>query len=99
MASFQSTPLKVTPTFAHNLIYGAGDYAAEFGFFPHKNFAFAENVLDDSFIDDGIDEIEFGHNGIPHYFRGPNDNAKQIIAHLNRVLGEGNFHYTAIAED
>lgn len=97
--SFQSGAMQVSATFAHNLIYGALDYAEELGFSPHKDFHFAENVLDETLIDDGIDEIEFGRDGAPIYFEGPNDNAKQILAHLDKVLGEGNYHFVAIADD
>ncbi|MEO8149360.1 MAG: hypothetical protein ABI723_17070 [Bacteroidia bacterium] len=96
--SFESGALNVSPSFAHNLIYGAVDYAAELGFSPHKDFPFAENVLDETLIDDGIDEIEFGKNGEPLYFEGPNDNTKQIIAHLDKFVGEGNYKFVAKAD-
>lgn len=97
--SYESGAMQVSPTFAHNLIYGAIDYAAEFGFEPHKDFAFAENVLDVSLIDEGIDEIEFGYQGKPLYCQGPNDNPKLIIAHLKKFVGEGNYNFIALAED
>ena len=92
-----SMPMLISPVYAHNLIYGALDYAEDIGFLPHKDFTFAENVLDPNLVDDGINDIEFGVNGIPTYYQGPNDNPKKIIAHLNKYLGEGNFDF--IIED
>lgn len=45
---------------AHNIIFGAIDFAEEIGFKPHKDFAVTEYLLDPDLINDGIDEIEFG---------------------------------------
>lgn len=78
---------------AHNIIYGAIDYAEELGFKPHKDFAIAEHILDADLIDDGIDEIEFGNNGKPLFVAGPYDNVNRIIAVLERNVGEGNYDY------
>ena len=97
--SFQSGPLEVSPVYAHNLIYGAMDYAEELGFLPHKDFAFAEKVLDPALVDEGINEIEFGHNGKPLYCQGPNDNPKKIISHLNEFVGKGNYDFMMMADE
>ena len=86
-------PMQVSPTLAHNLIYGSIDYAEELNFTPHKDFAFAEHVLDPTLVDEGINEIEFGKNGKPFYCAGPHDNKNQIIAHLNKYVGIGNYDY------
>jgi len=96
--SFSSIPLSVTPTFAHNLIYGAIDYAEELGFFPHKDFAFSENILDVNLIDEGINDIEFGFEGKPLFVEGPNDNAKLIINQLSKSLGRDNFNFTTLPD-
>ncbi|NOZ46375.1 MAG: hypothetical protein GXO79_06295 [Chlorobi bacterium] len=77
----------------HNIIYGAIDYAEELGFKPHKDFNIAEYILNSDLIDDGIDEIEFGHNGKPLFVAGPDDNVNRIINTLKRTVGEGNFYY------
>lgn len=79
--------------FAHNLIYGAIDFAEELGFKPHKDFEIPEYILNQDLVDDGINEIEFGRDGVPYYVAGPFDNPKQIIATLNRTVGEGNYKY------
>lgn len=85
--------------FAHNLIYGAIDYAEELGFSPQKDFKIAEYALDPDLIDDGIDEIEFGKNGKPFYIAGPDDNVNRIIRTLERTVGEDNFNYLSPPRD
>jgi hypothetical protein len=76
---------------AHNLIYGAIDFAAENGFKPQKDFVITKQILDENLIDDRIDDIEFGRNGRPFYFAGPYDNTRQIIETLEKNVGKGNF--------
>ena len=91
----------VDVNFFHNLIYGAIDFAEEYGFQPHRDFAIAEYLLDPGLITDEIDEIEFGQDGLPHFFQGPNDsNADliRIIKTLEKTAGKGNFHYSYLAE-
>jgi hypothetical protein len=72
----------------HNVIYGAIDFASELGFKPHKDFDLTEYILNPDLITDGIDEIEFGKNGMPLYIAGPYDNTKKILATLNQTIGE-----------
>ena len=90
------TMVQIPANEAHNIIYGAIDYAQELGFKPHEDFAFAEYILDPNLIDDGIDEIEFGQHGRPSYFTGPYDNVNQILATLNKNVGEDNYYFTEI---
>lgn len=78
---------------AHNIIYGAIDYAGELGFHPQKDFRITEYILDPELIDDGIDEIEFGSNGKPIFIAGPDDNVNRIINILNNSVGSGNYEY------
>jgi hypothetical protein len=80
-------------TFAHNLIYGALDYAEELGFKPHPDFSVAEYVLDPGLVDEGIDDIEFGREGKPYYIAGPFDQPDRIIKTLQKSVGDGNFHF------
>ncbi len=79
---------------AHNIIYGAMDYAEELGFLPHKDFKITKYLLNPELIDDGIDEIEFGLNNKPFFIAGPDDNINRIMATLNRNVGDGNFEFT-----
>ncbi len=79
---------------AHNIIYGAIDYAEELGFRPHKDFKITEHILNPELIDDGIDDIEFGYEGKPFFIAGPDDNINRIISILERSVGKGNFDVT-----
>ena len=38
-------------------------------------------------------QLKFGHEGKPFFIAGPFDNAKAIIAKLERTAGPGNFDY------
>ncbi len=85
--------VEVTPEYFHNLIYASIDYAQSLGFNPSSDFANAELLLDETFISDGIDEIEVGWEGKPLFMNGPFDNIKLILSTLNRIVGEGNYEY------
>ncbi|MCU0448147.1 MAG: hypothetical protein MUE85_24870 [Microscillaceae bacterium] len=78
---------------AHNLIFGAIDYADELGFKPNKDWAITKYFLNEDLITDGIDDIEFGKNGRPIFINGPFDNIKLVLATLNRTVGEGNYDF------
>lgn len=84
---------EVTPTYFHNLIYAAVDYAAELGFKTPDDFYLAEYVLDPDLIDDGIDDIEMGRNGKPFYIQGPFDDATRILSILNRSVGREGYEF------
>ncbi|MGH2643198.1 MAG: hypothetical protein ACRDE2_04565, partial [Chitinophagaceae bacterium] len=82
----------------HNIIYGAIEFAEDFGFFPHKDFKTTQYILEED--DDRVEliDIEFGKEGKPFYFVGPNeDPVKQskILATLERTAGPGNFDFVA----
>jgi hypothetical protein len=87
----QSEIVKCDLVEAHNIIFGAIDFAAENGFKPQKDFSITQYIPDENLIDDRIDEIEFGRNGRPFYFAGPYDNTRQVIETLEKNVGEGNF--------
>lgn len=76
---------------AHNIIYGAIEYADDLGFRPNKDFAVSQYVLEDD--DDQVElmELEFGKDGKPCYIVGPYDNASLITGKLKATVGEGNF--------
>ncbi len=93
-----NSPEKCDLSYAHNMIYGAIDFAEEIGFKPHKDFTVTEYLLDPDLITDGIDEIEFGNDGKPFYISGPNDNVPQIIRTLENSVGKGNYEFLARSE-
>jgi len=79
---------------AHNIIYGAIEFAEDFGFHPHNDFAVAKYILEEDDENVELIDIEFGFEGQPFYVQGPNDTfAKiaQINTTLLRTAGEGNF--------
>ena len=78
---------------AHNIIYGAIDYADELGFAPNSDFKVTEKLLDEDLITDDIDTIELGKDGKPFFIAGPDDNINRIIAILNKKIGEGNYDF------
>ncbi len=84
---------EVTPNYFHNLIYASVDYANELGFSPNRDFALAEYLLSEEYIDDGIDTIELGKDGKPLFIAGQFDNVKMILGTLNRNVGESNYDY------
>ena len=77
----------------HNLIFGAIDYADEYGFLPERGWSITRYFLNEDLITDEIDNIEFGKDGKPFYISGPYDNVNHILATLKRTAGEGNFDF------
>lgn len=65
------------PVLAQNIIYGAIEFAEDFGFQPHKDFKLTEYILNDVETIEFMD-IEFGRDGKPVLILGPNDDLKTI---------------------
>jgi len=78
---------------AHELIYGAIDFARRYGFEPHSDFELASQVLDPSEDHPPKHRLKFGKDGKPLFVAGPHDNVKAIMARLQRTAGEGNYDY------
>lgn len=87
--------VKIASSLAHNIIYGAVEFAEDCGFQPHKDFTKVTEYLLDPVESVDYIEVHFGgEDGKPSFFKGPYDDAKKIIATLRKTVGEGNFHYT-----
>lgn len=91
-------PQEVSAEFAHELIYGAIEYAEKYGFNPHPDFTreLADHVLDAPDAHPRNSKIEFGKDGKPLFIAGPYDNeykVNQVMNTLMRTAGEGNFDY------
>jgi hypothetical protein len=91
-------PQECSVEFAHELIYGAMEFAERYGFQPHKDFnhQMVDKVLDPPDLHPRAHNIEFGKDGKPFYVHGPyDDKAKQmrIFSTLERTAGPGNFDY------
>jgi len=85
---------------AHNIIYGAVEYADELGFKPDKDFLrLTVNILEED--DERIElmDIEFGLNGKPCLVTNPENNYKREIAHLEKTVGPGNYQVIYLDSD
>jgi hypothetical protein len=90
--------LQIDTVLAHNLIYGAIDFAEEAGFKPHEEFRLVEYILNPDLVDDGIDDIVFGKDDKHFYISGPFDNTSLILHTLQKNLGQGNYNYISHIE-
>lgn len=82
---------KCKPELAHQLIYQAIDYAAQFGFKPNRDFRVSQYILEERGKLPEPHDIKFGRNGKPFFVQGPHDNVRAIIAQLERAAGQGNY--------
>ena len=70
------------------------DYAAQFGFEPHKDFELTQNMLAPRGEFMAKYELKFGQkNGKPLFILGPHDNATEILKQLEKTAGPGNYDY------
>jgi len=87
---------KIDYTLAHNIIYASLEFADDYEFKPHKDFtSVTQYILDEDTDKIPLIEIECGIDGLPAYMPGPlhsDSKAKQVIAHLERVAGHGNYY-------
>lgn len=91
-------PLAISVELAHEIVYGALDYARKYGFEPHPDFTrlHAEQVLDEPDTHPYTHTVKFGQDGKPVYVSGLDDSlsrSRRIIQTLERTAGKGNFHY------
>lgn len=93
---------KIPYTLAHNIVFAGLEFAEEYNFKPHKDFGIAKYILDEDTDDIELIEIECGgDNGKPLYIQGSLDNnvrANQIIAHLEKYAGQGNYDYILVSD-
>lgn len=92
------SPLSISVDLAHEIVYGAIDFAARFGFQPHPDFRLCQNILDPPEMHPRTGQVQFGKDGKPFYISGPDDNPHAIFNQLMRTAGEGNFQYLIGAE-
>lgn len=85
----------VDPSYASTLIHKAADYAGQFGFKPHSDFAKAKLMLKNIPIDETL-EFVFGKDNTPFYIQGPNESTadvKRIMRTLDTTVGGENHHF------
>ena len=86
-------PLDIEASLAHEVVWGAVEYAESLGFDPHRNFREASRILDPAGTMPRSGSIDFGYQGIPLYIPAPDDNQVGIIRRLIESVGLGNFYY------
>jgi hypothetical protein len=83
---------------AHNIIYGALDYAAECGIEPPESYRLASMILDEDTEDIPLIELPLGIEGKPCLTLFPDDPRQTYyLKQLQKNVGEGNF--MVISED
>lgn len=91
-------PEQISVELAHEIVYGALEYARKYGFEPHPDFTrlHTDQVLDPPEAHPRTFGVQFGKDGKPFFVPGPNENEYQInhiLQTLERTAGEGNYHY------
>ena len=81
---------------AHQIIYGAVDYAASLEFRPHRDFLLSQHILTPREEGPPNGGLEFGKDGMPLYVSGPHDDMGRIVKHLEAKLGKDGFHYILV---
>lgn len=85
---------------AHNIIYGAIEFAEEAGIEPHPGFGLAEYVLEEDTDDIPLIEYDFGREGRHHLICRPGGEEKKLIPQLRERLGaDFDFEYASFDYD
>jgi hypothetical protein len=82
---------------AHNIIYGAIEFAGEYEFKPDKSFNLTQYILEEDTDDIELIDIPLGTDEKPTVVVSENNPQTAIIAQLKRIAGEGN--YTVLYSD
>ena len=99
-----NAPVSCSVELAHELIYGALEYAEKLGFEPHPDFykQKADQILDPVNAHPRTNGVTFGKDGKPLYVSGPYDSemkSRSVINTLTRTCGPGNFDYLVTLGD
>jgi tetratricopeptide (TPR) repeat protein len=89
--------VEIDYTLAHNIIYGAVEFANDYEFRPHKSWGLTQNILEEDTDDIELIEIPFGLDDKPTVVTEKNKVPTSIVAQLERVAGPGN--YTVLCAD
>ena len=89
-------PTSLNVEVAHEIVYGAIEYAEGIGFRPHRSFRQTQLVLDPPDAHPRGGAIEFGYKGRPVYFPSANDNQPAVLNRLVQTVGKGNFTYVPV---
>lgn len=78
---------------AHNIIYGAVEFAQEAGIEPHKNFALTQYILEEDNEDIPLIEYEYGKDGQHYLMANSMLEASKYLPKLRKNLGD-NFKWS-----
>lgn len=81
---------------AHNLIYGAIEFAEEADIYPYKDFNVAEYILEEDTDEIPLIEYEYGKDGRHFLVVGPSGKESRYMKQLREKYGE-DFDFTAPA--
>lgn len=100
----ENTPVSCSVELAHELIYGALEYAEKLGFEPHPDFykQKADQILEPVDAHLRKNGVTFGKDGKPLYVSGPYDSemkSRSVINTLTRTCGPGNFDHLVTLGD
>lgn len=80
---------------AHNIIFAGIEFAEDYNFKPHKDFALTQYLLEEDTDDIELIDIHCGDDeGKPLYVQAVFENqtrVNQIIGHLEKYVGSGNY--------
>jgi hypothetical protein len=78
----------------HNIIYGAVEFASDFGFHPHKSFEVASRLLEEDDECIPLTDVEFGFKGKPLYLSNVKNpyEKNRVISQLEKCCGSGNYY-------
>ena len=77
---------------AHNIIFGAIEFAGEYGFSPHPDFNFTKYILEEDDENIELIDIEFGRDGKPFLVTSPENDFAREVAILEKTAGPGNYY-------
>lgn len=91
-------PTSLNVEVAHEIVYGAIDFAEGIGFRPHRSFRQTQLVLDPPDAHPRGGAIEFGYGGRPVYHPSRGDNERAVLNRLVQTVGKGNFTYVPVGD-
>lgn len=94
--SGELTLIPVDYTLAHNIIFGAIEYAEDYDFSPHKDFLkTTQYILEEDNDNVEIIDVEFGFEGKPFLIiNDENEPYKNYMRTLDETAGTGNYKFT-----
>lgn len=79
---------------AHNMVYGAMEFALEAGIQPHKSFALTKYMLEEDDEHVPLIDYPFGKDGKHFLVVDTRQEANRYLPLLRKNLGEGNFEFS-----